>query len=122
MAVGHEFLGHYEQAISDLEQAARISPRDSNLGVWQTEMGRALMGLGRYDAAVQEGLIGIDLGVSHRYVLHGSRGVLCCGGQDAGGKSHDRGGDEIESQTVGGVVSRAHTFPDRLAAGLCVKP
>ncbi|HZZ26323.1 MAG TPA: adenylate/guanylate cyclase domain-containing protein [Roseiarcus sp.] len=62
MAVGHEFLGHYEQAISDLEQAARISPRDSNLGVWQTEMGRALMGLGRYDAAVQQGLIGIDSG------------------------------------------------------------
>jgi adenylate cyclase len=62
MAVGHEFLGHYEQAISDLEQAARISPRDSNLGVWQTEMGRALMGLGRYDVAVQEGLIGIDSG------------------------------------------------------------
>jgi TolB-like protein/Tfp pilus assembly protein PilF len=61
-AVGHEFLGQYEQAISDLEQAARISPRDSNLGVWRTEMGRALMGLGRYDSAVQEGLIGIDLG------------------------------------------------------------
>jgi tetratricopeptide (TPR) repeat protein len=62
LAVGHEFLGQYEQAISDLEQAARISPRDSNLGVWRTEMGRALMGLGRYDSAVQEGLIGIDLG------------------------------------------------------------
>jgi adenylate cyclase len=62
LAVGHELLGHYEQAISDLEQAARISPRDSNLGVWRTEMGRALMGLGRYDAAVQEGLIGIDSG------------------------------------------------------------
>jgi adenylate cyclase len=62
MAVGHEFLGHYEQAISDLEQAARISPRDSNLGVWQTEMGRALMGLRQYEAAVQDGLIGIDSG------------------------------------------------------------
>ena len=62
MAVGHEFLGHYEQAISDLEQAARISPRDSNLGVWQTEMGRALLGMGRTDAAVQEGLVGIDSG------------------------------------------------------------
>ena len=62
MAVGHEFLGHYEQAISDLEQAARISPRNSNLGVWQTEMGRALLGMGRTDAAVQEGLIGIDSG------------------------------------------------------------
>ena len=62
MAVGHEFLGHYEQAISDLEQAIRISPRDSNLGVWQTETGRALLGMGRTDAAVQEGLIGIDSG------------------------------------------------------------
>jgi adenylate cyclase len=62
MAVGHEFLGHYEQAISDLEQAIKISPRDSNLGVWQTEMGRALLGMGRTDAAVQEGLIGIDSG------------------------------------------------------------
>ena len=104
MAVGHEFLGHYEQAISDLEQAARISPRDSNLGVWQTEMGRALLGMGRTDAAVQEGLIGIDSGVSHRDVLHCPRGVLCRGGQDAGGKSHDGGGDEIESQALRCVV------------------
>jgi TolB-like protein/Tfp pilus assembly protein PilF len=62
MAVGDEFLGHYEQSISHLEQAMRISPRDSNLGVWHTEIGRALMGLGRYDAAVQEGLIGVDSG------------------------------------------------------------
>ena len=62
LAVGEGFLGHYEQSISDLEQAIRISPRDSNLGVWQTEIGKALMGLGRYDAAIQEGLIGIDAG------------------------------------------------------------
>jgi adenylate cyclase len=67
MAVGHELLGHFEQAISHLEQAMRISPRDSNLGVWHMEMGRALMGLGRTDAAVQEGLIGIDSGVRTIY-------------------------------------------------------
>jgi adenylate cyclase len=62
MAVGDILLGHYEQSISDLERAMRISPRDSSLGVWHSEMGKALMGLGRYDAAVQEGLIGIDSG------------------------------------------------------------
>ena len=62
MAVGDGLLSHYEQAISDLEQAIAISPRDSNLGTWRTEIGRALFGLRRYDAAIQEGLIGIDAG------------------------------------------------------------
>src|ERR1700733_1987974 len=62
MAVGDALLSHYEQAISDLEQAIVISPRDSNLGTWRTETGRALFGLRRYDAAIQEGLIGIDAG------------------------------------------------------------
>ena len=28
--------------------------------MWHTETGRALMGLGRIDAAIQEGLIGVD--------------------------------------------------------------
>ena len=28
-AVGEDLLGHYEQSISDLKQAIRISPRDS---------------------------------------------------------------------------------------------
>jgi adenylate cyclase len=67
MAVGDELLGHYEQSISHLEQAMRISPREPNLGVWHTEIGRALMGLGRYDAAIQEGLKGSDSG--YRTVL-----------------------------------------------------
>jgi adenylate cyclase len=60
MAFGEMLLGHYEQSISHLQQAMRVSPRDSNLGFWHVEMGRALMGLGRTDAAVQEGLIGVD--------------------------------------------------------------
>jgi adenylate cyclase len=62
MAVGEMLLGHYEQAISHLEQAARVSPRDSFIGLWHMETGRALMGLGRYDAALQEGLKAIDSG------------------------------------------------------------
>jgi adenylate cyclase len=67
MAVGESFLGHHEQSISDLKQAMRISPRDSNLGVWFMQMGIELLALGRYDAAIQEGLKAIDSG--YRTVL-----------------------------------------------------
>jgi tetratricopeptide (TPR) repeat protein len=62
MAVGELRLGHYEQAMSHLEQAMRISPRDSTIGTWHMEMGRDLLGLRQYDAAIQEGLKAIDLG------------------------------------------------------------
>jgi adenylate cyclase len=67
MAAGEALLGRYEQAMSHFEQAMRISPRDSNLGIWRMEMGRALLGLRRTDAAVQEGLKAIDWG--YRSVL-----------------------------------------------------
>ena len=62
MANGEMLLGRYEQGMSNLEQAMRISPRDSSLGVWHQETGRALLALRRYDAAVQEGLKAIDSG------------------------------------------------------------
>jgi adenylate cyclase len=62
MAVGEMYLGHYEQAMSHLEEAMSISPRDSSLGVWHMEMGRNLLALHRTDDAVQEGLKAIDFG------------------------------------------------------------
>src|SRR5208282_3983861 len=55
-ADGEMLLGRYEQSMSHLEQAMRISPRDSNLGLWHAEMGRDLLALRRPEAAVQEGL------------------------------------------------------------------
>ena len=67
MAAGEMLLGRNEQAISYLEQAMRISPRDSSLGIWHTNLGRALLALRRYDAAIQEGLKAIDSG--YRTVL-----------------------------------------------------
>ena len=60
MAVGEQLLGRYEQSMSDLEQAMRISPRDAGIGLWRVEMGRDLLALRRYEAAVQEGLKAID--------------------------------------------------------------
>jgi tetratricopeptide (TPR) repeat protein len=67
MGSGEMILGRYEQSISHFEQAMRISPRDSNIGLWHTEMGKALMGLARTDAAVQEGLKAIDSGYRTAY-------------------------------------------------------
>jgi adenylate cyclase len=62
MALGEALLGHNEQSISHLEQAIRISPRDSNIGQWHMDMGNDFFALRQYDAAIQEGLKAIDLG------------------------------------------------------------
>ena len=62
MAIGDQFLGHYEQAISDLKQAIRISPWDSHIGVWYMQIGVELLALGRYDEAIEEGLKAVDSG------------------------------------------------------------
>ena len=87
MAQGEMVLGRYEQSMSHIEQAMRISPRDSRLGVWHMDMGRDLLALRRTDAAVQEGLKAIDLGSTERSVelcRHG--GVRRGGRQGAGGE------------------------------------
>jgi adenylate cyclase len=62
MAIGEGLLGHHEQSISDLNQALRISPRDTHIGLWHMEMGRELLALRRYDEAIQEGLKATDSG------------------------------------------------------------
>jgi adenylate cyclase len=62
MAVGNEFLGHYEQGISNLKQAMKISPHDTSIGVWYMQMGRELLALRRYSEAIDEGLKAVDSG------------------------------------------------------------
>jgi adenylate cyclase len=47
-------LGRYEQAISDVQQAMRLSPRDPRIGLWQVDLGNAELGLGHFDAAVDQ--------------------------------------------------------------------
>ena len=55
-------LGRYEQAISDVQQAIRLSPRDPRIGLWLVTLGDAELGLGHVDAAVDEYHKAIDAG------------------------------------------------------------
>ena len=104
MAVGEILLGHYEQSMSDLEQAMRISPRDPCLELWHMEMGRQFLALQSNRCGGPGRPQGHRLGDIERVGLRGPCGVLCGGGQAAGGEGRAGGGDEIESQTLRGVA------------------
>jgi adenylate cyclase len=47
-------LGRFEQAKSDVLQAMRLSPRERDIGLWHLDLGNAELGLGHYDAAIEE--------------------------------------------------------------------
>ena len=55
-------LGRYEQAKSDVQQAMRLSPRDPRIGLWLVTLGDAELGLGHFDAAIDEYHKAIDAG------------------------------------------------------------
>ena len=55
-------LGRYEQAISDVQQAIRLSPRDPRIGLWLVTLGDAELGLGHLGAAIDEYHKAIDAG------------------------------------------------------------
>jgi adenylate cyclase len=61
-------LGRFEQAISDAEQAIRLSPRDPRVGLRYVIIGDAEVGLGRVDAAIEEYHKAIDTGYRNRVV------------------------------------------------------
>jgi tetratricopeptide (TPR) repeat protein len=68
-AVAQNSLGRFEQAKADAEQAMRLSPRDPYIGIFQLDVGDAEMGLGHFDAAINEYRKAIDLGF-HRYFAY----------------------------------------------------
>ena len=55
-------LGQFEQAKSDVQQAMRLSPRDPRMGPWHDYMAGAELGLGHFDAAIEEDNKAIDAG------------------------------------------------------------
>jgi adenylate cyclase len=56
------FLGQFEQAKSDLQQPMRLSPRDPRMGWFHDLMANAELGLGHFDAAIEEDNKAIDAG------------------------------------------------------------
>ena len=62
LSITHDGRGEYEQAISDLEKAMRLSPHDPQLGIWEYHHGLADLGLGHSAEAVDEERRAIDDG------------------------------------------------------------
>ena len=58
----HTYLGHFQQAKSDIQEAMRLSPRDPRFGQWHNFMADAELGLGDYDGAIGEASKAIDAG------------------------------------------------------------
>jgi TolB-like protein len=56
------YLRQFAQAKSDLQQAMRLSPRDPAIGEWHNFMAGAELGLGHFDAAIDESSRAIDAG------------------------------------------------------------
>jgi adenylate cyclase len=56
------YLRQFEQVRSDVEQAMRLSPRDPRIGLWHNLMAGAEIGLGHFDAAIDEANKAIDAG------------------------------------------------------------
>ena len=55
-------LRQFEQAKSDVQQAMRLSPRDPRIGLWHNYMADAELGLGHFDAVIEESSKAIDAG------------------------------------------------------------
>jgi TolB-like protein len=55
-------LGRFEQARSDIEQAMRLSPRDPRIGFYHMALDQGEIGLGHYEAAIDEAHRAIDAG------------------------------------------------------------
>jgi len=64
-------LRRFEQVKSDLQRAMQLSPRDPGIGWLHAAWGMAELGLGHFDAAIDEYKKGIDLGCHVFYAYAG---------------------------------------------------
>lgn len=60
-------LGQFDEAKSDIRAAMQLSPRDPQMGLWRANLAGAEMGLGNYDAAIDQLQRAIDSGFRTSY-------------------------------------------------------
>ena len=60
--LAEDYLGHFEEAKSEVAQAMRLSPHDPNSGAWHNFAADSELGLGHFDAAIEEANKAIDAG------------------------------------------------------------
>jgi adenylate cyclase len=76
------YLRQFEQAKSDVQQAMRLSPRDPRIGQFHNWLADAELGLGHFDAAIDEASKAIDAGYRNFYpylnlaAAHGLKGDI----------------------------------------------
>lgn len=80
-------LGQLEDARSDILKAIKLSPRDPTMGLWRTILADAEMGLGNFDAAIDQLHQAIDAGYRSSYPYSQLAAAYALAGktQDAGG-------------------------------------
>ena len=61
-AITEIYIGNFEQGKTDVQQAMRLSPRDPSLGRWHNYMADAELGLGHFEAVIEESSKAIDAG------------------------------------------------------------
>ena len=80
--LAENYLGRFEQARSDLNQAIRLSPRNPEIGYWHMALGESELGLGNLDATIDEAQKAIEFRRSHLSLLPRTDSGICAQRQD----------------------------------------
>jgi adenylate cyclase len=75
-AVAKNQIGMYAEAKSDVLHAIQLSPRDPNLGVWQSTLTASDIGLGHFDDAIDDSHRAIDAGY-RTFPVYSNLAVAC---------------------------------------------
>jgi hypothetical protein len=80
--IAENYLGQFELARSDINQAIRLSPRNPGIGYWHLALGEAELGLGKLDATIDEAQKAIGAGERTFRVISRTDRRLCGERQD----------------------------------------